>query len=473
MYLLLKLKNKMNLRTITLSIFITTILSSCYKETFVPTGEGLEDWTPLTHSSMAPTDYNTVFPQDKVNKFNITISADHWSSMQSDLENLYGTNSNSGGGPPGGGGAPAGGGGNSFAEETPLYVPCNIEFNGKNWYNVGIRYKGNSSLSASSSGVKKLPFRLEFNKFEEEYIEIKGQTFYGFPALSMSSNYNDKSFVREKIACDLFNEFGVPAPQTAFYELYIDYGEGPIYFGLYTALEVVFESMLNTQFGSESGNCYKPDGTGASFSSSGFDLSHFENKTNGIDGDSDIQTLYDILHSSKRTTDTPAWQAELESVFHVDGFLKWLAANTTIQNWDTYGRMTHNYYLYHDPADNLIKWIPWDNNEAFEEGKQGGALAFEFSSISDEDWPMIGYILSVPAYEALFKQHILTFINGVFKPAKMQIDYGYLQLLIQPSVDKETSDYTFLTSSTNFPSAMATLMSHVNSRYNVAYNYAN
>jgi spore coat protein H len=62
-----------------------------------------------------------------------------------------------------------------------------------------------------------LTFRLEFSEFEDEYIEIKGQTFYGFPTLSMSSNYNDKSFLREKVACDLFNEFGVPAPQTAFY----------------------------------------------------------------------------------------------------------------------------------------------------------------------------------------------------------------------------------------------------------------
>jgi hypothetical protein len=45
--------------------------------------------------------------------------------------------------------------------------------------------------------------------------------------------------------------------------------------------------MLDKQFGCETGNCYKPDGTGASFSSSGFDLSHFENKTN----QTEIQTF--------------------------------------------------------------------------------------------------------------------------------------------------------------------------------------
>jgi spore coat protein CotH len=460
----------MKKQNIILGLISIVLLSSCYKETFVAAGEGLEDWTIATHSSIAPVDYDIVFPQDKVNRFDITISADNWSSMQSDLDNLYGSSSGTTGGPGGGATTEVE---SSFADDTPLYIPCNLEFNGKNWYNVGIRYKGNSSLSASSSGVKKLPFRLEFSEFEDEYIEIKGQTFYGFPSLSMSSNYNDKSFLREKVACDLFNEFGVPAPQAAFYEMYVDYGDGPVYFGLYTALEVVFETMLDKQFGSETGNCYKPDGTGASFSSSGFDLSHFENKTNQTDGDTDIQTLYDILHSTDRTSNTDAWKTSIESVFDVDGFLKWLAVNTTIQNWDTYGRMTHNYYLYNDPADNLIKWIPWDNNEAFEEGKQGGALAFEFTSISDNDWPMIGYILSAPAYEISFKQHILAFINGVFEPSKMETQYTEMQYLIQSSVNAETSDYSFLTSNLDFYSAISTLNTRVNTRNTVAFDYAN
>jgi spore coat protein H len=135
--------------------------------------------------------------------------------------------------------------------------------------------------------------------------------------------------------------------------------------------------------------------------------------------------------------------------------------------------MTHNYYLYNDPADNLIKWIPWDNNEAFEEGKQGGALAFEFTSISDNDWPMIGYILSAPAYEISFKQHILAFINGVFEPSKMETQYTEMQYLIQSSVNAETSDYSFLTSNLDFYSAISTLNTRVNTRNTVAFDYAN
>lgn len=442
---------------------LAILISSCYKEEFIESGSGLEDWTTSTHSSSATTDYDVVFPEDKVNRFDITISEDDWSNMQSDLDDLYG--GSSGGGPGGGGG------GGTFSEETPIYVPCTLSFEDKDWYYVGIRYKGNSSLSAYSSGVNKLPFRLEFDQFDGDYPEITGQTFHGFPALSMSSNYNDKSFLREKVACDLFREFGVPAPYTAFYELYIDYGEGPVYFGLYTAVEVAFESMLEKQFGSETGNCYKPDGDGAAWSESGWNLDDFENKTTGGTGGTDITEVYDALHDNSRLTDADAWKTQLESVFDVDGFLKWLAVNTTIQNWDTYGRMTHNYYLYHDPADDLIKWIPWDNNEAFEEGKMGGALSFEFSDISESDWPMIKFI--VANYEDEFKAHILDFINGAFETSKMEAYYDQLADLVESSAEAESSDYSFITSIAEFTTAISELKSHAADRYSVADDYAN
>ena len=415
---------------------------------------------PVHTSSQATPQYDIVFPQDKVNRFDITIDADDWADMQDDLDNVVGGSTN--GGP---------GVGVSFSEENPIYVPCNLSFNGNDWYYVGIRYKGNSSLSAANSGNNKLPFRLEFDEFSDDYPQITGQTFYGFPALSMSSNYNDKSLMREKIACDLFRSFGVPAPYTAFYEMYIDYGEGPVYFGLYTAVEVVFETMLNKQFGSESGNCYKPEDDGATFSTSGFNLADFENKTTGGTGEDDIQELYDILQSSTRTTDLEAWKSDLESVFDVDGFLKWLAVNTTIQNWDTYGLMSHNYYLYHDPADDLIKWIPWDNNEAFQDGKMGGALSFEFNEISATDWPLIGYIIDITEYEDLFKSHVKDFISNVFTVNDMQAAYSEWQSIIQSAAEAETSGYSYLSSSSEFYSAVETLKSHASSRVSVAESY--
>ena len=446
------------------------ILNGCYKETFIPSGDGLEDWSFTTHSSSAPLNYDMVFPQDKVNRLDIKIETDDWQEMRADLDDLYGSGVSPGG--PGGPGN-AGGGSMTFAEETPVYVPCTVEFNDMDWYYVGIRYKGNSSLSAYSQGVNKLPFRLDFDQFEEEYPAMYGQTFYGFPALSMSSNYSDQSFLREKIGADLFREFGVPAPETAFYELYIDYGDGPVYFGLYTAVEVVFESMLKTQFGSDHGNCYKPEDDGAAFAVSGFDLDDFENKTTGGTGLEDITELYEILHDNTRVSNPDSWKSQLEEVFDVDGFLKWLAVNTTIQNWDTYGNMTHNYYLYHDPADDLIKWIPWDNNEAFQDGKSSGALSFSFSEVNDDEWPLIGYLINMPEYEEMYKNHIRNFIEGVFATSEIEERYDYWANVVESSVEKETKDYSFIDDLSDFYGAIATLKLHASSRFYSADEFVN
>lgn len=458
------------------------IFSSCYKETVVISGTGLEDWTSATHSSSATPDYATVFNQNQVNRVDIVIDSRYWTIMSNNIKDLYGETSSTttgggpgGGGPGGGGGGgmTTGGGGGDFAEETPAYVPCSWFFNDKEWYNVGIRYKGNSSLSSGyQAGNGKLPFRIKFDYYADEYPEITGQTFYGFSDLSLSSNYNDQSFMREKVATDLFREFGVAAPETAFYELYVDYGEGPVYFGLYTFVEVVFDKMLASQFGSGTGNCYKPDGDGAAWSSATFNIGDFGKKTNEELGDwSDIWAMYDALHASTRTSNTSQYKADLEAIFDVDLFLKYLAVNNTIQNWDTYGRMTHNYYLYNNPSNNLISWIPWDNNEAFEEGKQGGSLAFELNDTDLANWPLISYLIDIPAYRATYDAYIDDFIHTAFDPAKMQMQYSSMKSLIESSVEKETSGYTYLTGSLD--DAVTTITNHASTRYTAAIDYLN
>ena len=138
--------------------------------------------------------------------------------------------------------------------------------------------------------------------------------------------------------------------QTAFYEVYVDYGEGLQYFGLYTAVEIVDDTVIKTQFTEDSGNVYKPEGTGAAFVDGTFNEATFEKQTNQDEADwSDIEAVFAALNSNLRTSDPAAWRADLETVLDVDAFIRWLAVDTIIQNWDTYGAMAHNYYLYTEP----------------------------------------------------------------------------------------------------------------------------
>lgn len=450
-----------------MALILTFGLSACYKEVLEISepdendleGQGLADWTTETHSNDVSPNYDIVFPQDKVQRLDIVITADNWSDMQTDLANVQSS----------------GGGAGTFSDETPAYFKCQVYHNDKQWYDVGIRYKGNSSLqTAYRTGNGKKPLRFEFDQFEDDVPQINNQRFYGFKELSMSSNYDDASLIREKAANELFREFGVPAPHASYYEIYIDNGggNGAEYYGLYTMVEVVFNTMLTKSFGSETGNCYKPDGDGAAWATSGFSLTDFEKKTNKDILDwSDIQEAYDALHNSSRSTDAAAWRTSLESLFDVDGYLKYLAANTTIQNWDTYGRMTHNYYLYHDPADGLIKWIPWDNNEAFQEGKREGSLSFEFSEVNASSWPLIGYIMADDNYRTIFDGYVKDFITNVFEPTKMEAYYNAQKDILFESANNERSGYTYING--NFESSVNTLINHCSQRKSAAESYLN
>ncbi len=275
-----------------------------------------------------------------------------------------------------------------------MFVPAEIFYNDKQWYRVGIRFKGNSSLQGSwQAGILKLSFKLDFDEFEDYYPQIENQRFYGFKKLSLKNNYEDKSFLREKVTAEIFENAGLAVSHTAFYELYVDHGDGPEYFGLYTLVEEVDDTLIETQFSNGDGNLYKPEDTGASFVNGTFNETDFEKKTNEDDEDwTDIQDLFSALHDETRTSDPVLWRTYLESVFDTDVFLKYLAINTVVQNWDTYGRMTQNYYLYNNPDNGKLTWIPWDNNEALQDGKMGGALDLDFSNIESGAWPLIEFL---------------------------------------------------------------------------------
>jgi len=147
--------------------------------------------------------------------------------------------------------------------------------------------------------------------------------------------------------------------------------------------------------------------------------------------------------------------------------LRWLAVNTVIQNWDTYGRMAHNYYLYNDPSTGQLTWIPWDNNEALSNGMMRGALSLDLSEVTDA-WPLIRYLMDDETYHALYVTYVQETIDGPFEPAAITARYQELHDLIQPYVTGEYGEnpgYTLLASPDDFDAALDELVAHVNQRY--------
>ena len=140
---------------------------------------------------------------------------------------------------------------NAISEE---YYSCNVVVNGKPFYSVGIRPKGNTSLSsiANDPDTDRYSFKLEFDHY------IEGQTCYGLDKLILNNNYADATNMKEAIVYDMYQYLGVDASLYNYAKISVN-GD---YRGVYLALEAVEDSFMLRNYGTEDGNLYKPESMG-------------------------------------------------------------------------------------------------------------------------------------------------------------------------------------------------------------------
>lgn len=473
-----------------------------------------DGWDPATHDK-GNVDAS-IFEVAEVRRLDLEIAPADWQAMQDDLTDLLGpagqTSGGGGGGPPPGSppeelivacesldigtacaatldgvpitgtctdigeavlcapaGGPGGPGGpvppgDGFGRE-PLRVEATLRYQGGVWTHVGVRCKGNSTLSmAWQSGNEKLPFRLHLDAYEDSYPEIEDQRFFGFKKLALNNGGRDETAARDVLAARVFRAAGVPTPRANWVRLYLDHGEGAAYLGLYALVEDPEGPFLDEQFGDDDGTLYKPEGEGARFTS--FVPDAFEDKNGDGDG-SDVERMVAALHAD--VTDAAAWREGLEATLDVDGFLSWLAVNTLVQDWDTYGNMTHNFYLYGAPDDGgRLHWIPWDHNEAFVGGSGGvrPPLSLPLDEVGD-DWPLIRALMDDAEYAARYRD-ALDVAAQAFSVAAFDALVDDAEALATPALvgpDGERASSTFVGSADSLAQAFDELRAHVRARH--------
>ena len=162
---------------------------------------------------------NTLFDTSSVIEVDIDISEDNWAAL---LEN-------------------------ATAEE---YYDCDVMINGTAYEHVGLRAKGNTSLSmVASSDSDRYSFKIKF----DEYVD--GQSCDGLSKLVLNNNYSDATMMKEALCYDMFAFLGADASLYNYAKVSVN-GE---YRGVYLALEPVEESFAIRNYGTGYGQLYKPD----------------------------------------------------------------------------------------------------------------------------------------------------------------------------------------------------------------------
>ena len=131
------------------------------------------------------------------------------------------------------------------------YVACDVVINGETYYNVGIRAKGNTSLTniANDDTTDRYSFKIKFDEY------VTGQTCHGLDKLVLNNNYADATNMKEAIIYDMFAYLGADASLYNYSKISVN-GE---YIGVYLALEAIEDSFLLRNYGTKNGNLYKPE----------------------------------------------------------------------------------------------------------------------------------------------------------------------------------------------------------------------
>src|SRR5207248_1419776 len=73
----------------------------------------------------------------------------------------------------------------------------------------------------------------------------------------------------------------------------------------------------------------------------------------------EAQRVIDFARLVHRADDE-TFKKEVGSYLDVDEFLRFLAVNALVANFDSFFTGGHNYYIYLNPETNKFVFIPWD-----------------------------------------------------------------------------------------------------------------
>ena len=167
--------------------------------------------------------------------------------------------------------------------QSEEYSACSVMIDGESYKNVGIRGKGNTSLSSvSAMGSSRYSFKIEFDKYDS------AKSYYGLDKLSLNNLIQDNTMMKDYLTYQMMNNFGVPSSLCSFVYITVNGEE----WGLYLAVEGVEEAFLQRNYGKDYGELYKPDSMsfgGGRGNGRDFDMNDFANASDDADGDASAQ----------------------------------------------------------------------------------------------------------------------------------------------------------------------------------------
>lgn len=384
------------------------------------------------------------------------------------------------------------------------YADCTVIIDGDVCRNVGIRAKGNTSLtSVANYGNDRYSFKIEFDHYDS------ANTYYGLDKLCLNNIIQDNTYMKDYLTYELMRSFDVNAPLCSYAYITINGTD----WGLYLAVEGVEEAFLQRCYGNDYGELYKPDsmtmgggrGNGRDFDPARFqeqgtpfsndrpDIPDMSDRLNSstpefddhrppgdpegmifgamddLMDNSDVSLIYtdgeyenysNIFENAKTNiTDSDKDRLiaslkqlnegkDIADIVDTDAVIRYFVVHNFVLNFDSYtGSMIHNYYLYE--KNGQLSMIPWDYNLAFggfmPESDATALINYPIdtpvSGGTTDSRPMLAWIFDNEEYTEQYHRCFSEFISEYFDNGRFADMIDSLTEMISPYVEKDTTKF--------------------------------
>lgn len=357
------------------------------------------------------------------------------------------------------------------------FIKADVIVNGTSFKNVGIRPKGNSSLSqVTALKSERYSLRLQFDEY------VTDQTCFGLDSFVLNNMITDNSYMKEYLSYDLMKDIGIQTPYFGYATIKVN----SVNSGLYLAVETYGKSYETRINGNTSGKMYNvksmdmakndknqnpeapqvppqenndqkkrnqaPDGNspmmqretkGGDLKYTDDDISSYSNIFDNVVGKATSSDFKKIIKALKNLSEGN----NLEKYFDIDSTLKYLAAHTVVVNLDSYSSsMAQNYYLYEYKSK--ITVLPWDYNMAwggFQSKDSSSVVNFPIdtpvSGIEMSDRPLINQLLSNPDYLEKYHEYLAKILDSYFDNGKLEVKIDELNNRISKLVKEDPTKF--------------------------------
>lgn len=248
-------------------------------------------------------------------------------------------------------------------KNTDVEVPAKLVCDGKEYANVGMRFRGASSYGMVPTGYKR-SFNVSIDLADDD------QRLYGYKTLNLLNSNGDPSFMSTVLYSHIASQ-SIPVPKSNHVRVVIN-GES---WGVYVNVQQFDKIFLSEHYESSKGTRWKVSGSpgadgGLRYLGDELDeyKQRFDMKSN--DGKKAWTALVKLC---KTLNETPLDELEnaLEPMLDIDETLRFLALDVALVNSDGYWTRASDYSLFLD-SEKKFHVIPHDMNEAFHSGRGPG-----------------------------------------------------------------------------------------------------